>query len=120
MHASLLSQTKPPEFAKNSFVMCGPPGSSTRGFKAKDSIINYVSKTFKEKTNWNTKIEKYSANAPSAKFNLISINNVLMYIDDYGQKVKTMENLARMLKPNGILVTDTYDSSYKFLFRCLL
>lgn len=109
----------PPEYAKNSFVWGPSLHSRMYSFRLEGKILKFAKKIFDNKTLWNTKIEDYAAKAPNETYNLISMNNVLMYIESHDEKIKAMENISRMLKPNGILVTDGMDESNRELFKCL-
>lgn len=72
-------------------------------------IFNYVRKIFNNpaKSKWNTLIQDFAAKCKPESYHIISMNNVLMYIDDVNAKIKTLKNVLNMLAPNGILITDT-------------
>lgn len=107
-----------PDYALGGFV---PNGNKYYPYKFKPEIIQYLSNVFNnpQKAHWNTRVEDFAATCPKGVYNMISINNVLMYIKDYSVRIKTMENIAGMLKAKGILITDEnidcYPSTYKFL-----
>lgn len=105
-----------PKFAKNSFDINCISGS----YYVKNDIINYLLNIFKDtqKTKWDTQIQEFGAICPKETYNLISMNNVLLYITNEEAKVNTMEKVSQMLKPKGILVTDM-NKDYKNRFKCL-
>lgn len=90
--------------------------------KIKSEIFTYLKKVFNnpKKTKWDTPIEEFSASTKDKDFDLISINNVLCYILDDRKKVKTMENLCKMIKKDGYLITDRFDQIYKEDYPCLV
>lgn len=87
----------------------------------KPEITQYLKNIFNNpnKSRWNTKIEDFAEICPKETYNIISINNVLMYIKNHDAVIRTLENIAGMLKVNGVLITDecvdNYPSTYKFL-----
>lgn len=105
-----------PKFAKTSFEVNLISGT----YYVKKNIIEHLLNIFKDtqKTKWDTQIEEFGATCPKETYNLISMNNVLLYITDEEAKVNTMEKVSQMLKPKGILVTDIHES-YKHRFKCL-
>jgi len=119
---SYLDANEEPLFAKKSFdyVEKAHPKSHSH-YKVKPKIFEYLKSVFNdpEKTKWDTKIEEFAAAAPEKSYNMISINNVLLYIEDKEAAKTTMQNLSKMLKKNGILVTDIFDDFYKETFDCL-
>jgi len=120
--ATYLDDIVEPKFAKECFEYVQKPTySDSYHYKVKRDIVRYLKKVFnnKSKTKWDTKIEEFSATCPEKTYNMISVNNTLMYIEDVNEKKSTMENLAKMLKTGGILVTDVCDDIYKEMFSCL-
>lgn len=92
-------------YAKKSFYY----DVNTRKFYLKSNILNFLIKTFDNpiKTHWDTSIEEYSSNCSKKTYNLISMNKVLMYLKDRETQAKVIDNLFNMLKPNGILISDS-------------
>lgn len=110
-----------PKFAKDSFdYIEKPTNKSFQHYKVKPDILEYLKKVFNspQKTRWNTGIEEFSAACPENTYNLVSMNNVLTYIKDEDAKTKVLNNISKMLKPGGVLITDKYDPSGN-AFKCL-
>lgn len=109
-----------PLFAKESFenVSTNP---RRYHYRIKSEILDYLKKTFNnpEKTKWETKIQDFANACKSNIYNIISINNVLLYIRNKKERKQLMDNITRILSGNGILVTDLYDKEYKREFPCL-
>lgn len=111
-----------PIFARTSFEYIeNPTYKDYRNYKVKPDILDYLQEVFNnpEKTKWDTKIEEFSAICPKESYNMVSINNVLMYMKDEPTIKITMGNITEMLKKDGILVTDIYDDCYKKMFSSL-
>lgn len=68
------------------------------------SIINNS-----EKTKWNTSIQDFSAASLPNQYDIILMNNVLMYIENSPEKLTLMQNINKMLNTNGYLITDSLD-----------
>lgn len=81
----------------------------TRKFYLKSNILDFLVKTFDNplQSHWDASIEEYSSNSPKKKYNLISMNKVLMYLKDRETQAKVVDNLLDMLKPDGILISDS-------------
>jgi len=119
---SYLDCVESPLFAKKSFdYITQPEYKSYFHYKAKPEIFDYLKEVFNnpEKTKWDTKIEEFAAISPEKSYNMISINNTLGYIEETNAVKTTMENISKMLKKDGILITDIYDAFYKETFNCL-
>ena len=102
-----------PKFALSSFVKDEYPDC----YRVKNDIYKYLSDTYnnKMKSKWETRVQEASLDYPSESFDIISIQNVLPYINDKdGQESinLTLENLYRSLKPGGILIADPYREGY--------
>lgn len=107
-----LEKAETPKFALKSFEQ-----TNEGLYKVKENFIEYLQRTFndKSKTHWNTSVNEYTANCPREKYNLISMNHVLMYIEDKSIKEKIINDVAKIMKPGGIFITDTLISEYEGL-----
>ena len=47
---------------------------------------------------------------------IISVNNTLGYILDFQEVIGVLKNIYRILKPDGIFITDLNHDSYKKIF----
>lgn len=118
-HAKLPSGSPLPTYAKKGFHLVTDPISHSRKFLPQPEILNFLGKVFDQSTQWETKIESFAAKAADDSYHLISMNNVLCYIESADVRKKLMEDITRILKPNGILITDPVDKDYKSFFKCL-
>lgn len=78
----------------------------------RQDIFEFLAENFNnpDKTKWDTAVEEFSETCKPDSFNVISINKVLLYLKDNETKSKVMKNLFKMLKPQGMLITDVvYD-----------
>lgn len=110
-----------PMFAKRSFdYVENPTYRSYYPYKVKPEIQDYLRGVFDDesRTKWDTKIEDFSAQCPAESYDMITFNNTLGYIEGKDKVLETMGNICRILKPNGILITDPYDQ-YREMFPVL-
>lgn len=103
---------KEPMFAKSSFIKYAQMYGDTvlqTGFRVNDEIFDYLYKTYnnKSKSKWATRIQDDIKNYPDNSFDVLSMNNVLGYIEDDGEYYSTIKNMPRIVKPNGFIITDT-------------
>ena len=104
--------SKKPEFAKTSFVkyaqILGDTITNT-GYRVNDEIFNYLYNTYNDakKSKWATRIQDEIKNYSDNTFDVLSINNVLGYIENDDEYYYTIKNLPRIMKPEGYLITDT-------------
>ena len=98
-----------PDYATNSFVK--DDGSKYGGFKyqkwrVKSEITNYLTKVYRnaKKSMWDSRIQEAINKYPNEKFDIVSINNTLIYIEDKSLIEKTLQQVIRILKPNGIFI----------------
>jgi len=110
-----------PKYAESSFVTVKRQGRNYLESKVMPEVFEYVRNVFNnpEKTKFNTKIEEFAQVSKSNDFDFISLNQVLMYINDKKAQINLMENLTRMLKWFGVLVTDKSDNLFREQFKCL-
>ena len=103
---------KKPEFAKTSFVkyaqFYGDIFAGT-GYRVNDEIFNYLYNTYNDanKSKWATRIQDEIKSYSDNFFDVLSINNVLGYIENDDEYYSTIKNLPRIIKPDGYLITDT-------------
>lgn len=110
-----------PMFAKGSFdYVENPTYKPYYRYKVKPEIQAHLRKVFDDEssTKWDTKIEDFSDQCPAESYDMITFNNTLGYVEGEDKQHKTMENICRILKPNGILITDPYDQ-YKEMFPAM-
>lgn len=103
---------KEPMFAKSSFIKYAQMYGDTvlqTGFRVNDEIFDYLYKTYnnKSKSKWATRIQDNIKNYPDNSFDVLSMNNVLGYIEDDDEYYSTIKNMPRIVKPNGFIITDT-------------
>ena len=103
---------KEPMFAKSSFIKYAQMYGDTvlqTGFRVNDEIFDYLYKTYnnKLKSKWATRIQDDIKNYPDNSFDVLSMNNVLGYIEDDDEYYSTIKNMPRIVKPNGFIITDT-------------
>lgn len=103
---------KEPMFAKSSFIKYAQMYGDTvlqTGFRVDDEIFDYLYKTYnnKSKSKWATRIQDDIKNYPDNSFDVLSMNNVLGYIEDDDEYYSTIKNMPRIVKPNGFIITDT-------------
>mgnify|MGYP000541364093 FL=1 len=103
---------KEPMFAKSSFIKYAQMYGDTvlqTGFRVNDEIFDYLYKTYnnKSKSKWATRIQDDIKNYPDNSFDVLSMNNVLGYIEDDDEYYSTIKNMPRIVKPNGFIITDT-------------
>ena len=103
---------KEPMFAKSSFIKYAQMYGDTvlqTGFRVNDEIFDYLYKTYnnKSKSKWATRIQDDIKNYPDNSFDVLSMNNVLGYIEDDDEYYSTIKNMPRIVKLNGFIITDT-------------
>ena len=105
-----------PAFAKDCFERVAHPYYPSESlYQVKHEIIKHLDGVFNdsEKTKWNTDIVDFSSQCQANKYDIVSINNVLYYLADESAQASTLENITRMLKKGGVLVTDPKDNYYR-------
>lgn len=98
-HAKWPAGSPLPNYAKKGFHLVTDSVSHSRKFLPQPEILDFLGKVFDKNTQWETKIESYASKAAEDSYHLISINNVLCYIEDSDARKKLMEDIARILKP---------------------
>lgn len=102
-----------PEFAKTSFVE--DDASKYGGFyfqkhRVIDEIFNYLKSVYenKNKALWEKRLQESIKDYPNKYFDIVSINNTIPYIENRCEIEETLRNVVRVLKDNGVFITDPY------------
>ena len=101
-----------PEFAANSFIKDYKDNiifNSLPGYyRVNDDIFNFLNKTYSDhtKSKWESRLQETIIKYNSSEFDIISVNNIIGYIDNSTERINTLKNIYRSLKENGILITD--------------
>lgn len=99
-----------PRYALSSFVIDKDNYESfdTCYYRVNDEIFNFLKMTYNDshKSHWDTRIQEDIKNYPTESFDIISMNNTLPYIRDQEKIDETLRHIYRILKPNGIFITD--------------
>lgn len=97
-----------PDFARKS-IETGENGVC----KIKQELVDHLANVFSNpsRSHWQTKIEDFAKTAPKSDFDIVSINNVIYLIElPIELKIQLIKDLAGMLKPGGVLITDSFQS----------
>lgn len=110
---AFMDENESPKFAEESFENVSK-NPRKKLFKVKSEILEYLKKVFNnpEKTKWETKIQDFAIACKSKVYDMVSINNVLLYIRNKKEKIQLIEDLTRIIKENGFLVTDPDEETY--------
>ena len=83
-------------------------------YRVNDEIFDYVKDTYNnpQKSVWESRIQEVIPNYPDEKFDIISANNTLPYIQSLEEVLLTLKNINRTLKPGGYFITDAYKMLY--------
>lgn len=99
-----------PAYARSSFVIDKDNYErfDTCYYRVNDEIFNFLKMTYNDsyKSHWDTRIQEDIKNYPTESFDIISMNNTLPYIRDQEKIDETLRHIYRILKPNGIFITD--------------
>lgn len=88
-------------------------------YRVDNDIYNYLKTTYSnpENSKWETRIQDAVEEYPNENFDIISINNVIQYIADKEAAKSTLQNVVRILKPGGIFITDSFDTTREVLLE---
>ena len=108
---AFMYDTETPQFAQSSFIRDKfVKGLSTvrNGYRVNNSIFNYLYHAYnnKQKALWAKRLQDEIVSYPTESFDVVSVNNVIGYINDDEEYYKTLKNLHRIIKPNGYIITD--------------
>lgn len=83
-------------------------------YRVNDEIFDFLEETYRnpKKSEWNSRLQEVITGYPDEKFDVVSANNILPYIEPYKNVIKTVREIERTLKPNGYFITDPYEMSY--------
>lgn len=98
-----------PKFAFSSFVYDHSENDiSFSRYRIKDDIFEYLNSTYKDKnkSKFDSRIQEAILECKNEEYDVISINNTLPYIKDENERIKTTQNVHRILKQGGIYITD--------------
>lgn len=86
-------------------------------YRVKPDIFEYLKGVFNnpERTKWNTSIEEFASVCEGNTYDMVSINNVIMYMKDLNVQTEALRNVCKIIKPGGILITDPSDSYISML-----
>ena len=97
-----------PDYAKDSFIY-DPEHSefSFNKYRVTDELFNFLNNTYNNssKSKWETRVQEGITTYPKENFDIISINNVLFYLD-LKEIYPTIENMYKALKLGGYLITE--------------
>ena len=117
---SFYEYNQKPDFVPTSFVRedITEHGYKRHRYRVKDDIVKYLLDVYNnpEKAKWETRIQDAINEYPDNSFDVVSVNNTLGYILDFQVVMFVVKNIYKMLKPNGIFITDPDYSSYKKVF----
>jgi len=100
-----------PNYAADSFVIdqkCSINYSQLRYYRVNDEIFDYLCSVYhnQKKSQWDTRVQEAVKLYQPDEFDVISINNTLGYIKDRKERTDAFINIERILKQDGILITD--------------
>ena len=100
-----------PDYAKDSFVY-DPEHSelSFHKYRVTDDLFNFLYNTYNNpsKSKWETRLQEGITEYPKDSFDIISVNNVLLYLEDE-EIYPAIENIYKALKPEGYIITEDDD-----------
>lgn len=110
---AFMQEYESPRFAEESFENISKNPKKNL-FRIKPELLNYLKKIFNnpEKTKWETKIQDFAIACKSKVYDMVSINNVLLYIRNKKERIQLIQDLTRIIKENGFLVTDPDEEIY--------
>lgn len=106
-----------PDYAADSFVLENKykkNDSEIRYYRVNNEIFDYLYSVYHnpKKSQWDTRVQDAVKNYQSDKFDVISINNTLGYIQDRQERTQTFINIGRVLKKDGFLITDPHYKNF--------
>lgn len=89
-------------------------GYNFKHFRVLDEIFEYVHKVYGNvrKSIWDSRIQEKIQDYPQDFFDIISINNTLGYITNKDDVISTYRHVNRILKQNGVFITDPVQTGY--------
>ncbi len=113
MQQSFYDHPGEPFYVRDSFVKDNSEKYNLplyRKYRVNDEIRSYLETVYNdnEKSRWETRLQEAMFGYSTGAFDIISINNTLMYINDNSAKDSTIKNAVRTLKPKGVFITDPH------------
>lgn len=105
-----------PEYVPSSFVKDKLiHNNKILRYRVNNEIFNFLSNTYNDKTRskWDTTLQDSIKKCPNETFDIISLNNILYYIEDIEDRNNALRHIERVLKPNGVLITDFFKTYVK-------
>lgn len=100
---------KPP-FASSSFVLDDIMFNSkvvSRAYRVNDEILSFLSDSYgSNNSKWATRVQDVIADYEPNKFDVVSANNVLGYINDDSEFYHSITHLLKAIKKKGFLISD--------------
>lgn len=86
-------------------------------YRVNDEIFNFLYNIYNnpQKAKWDTRVQEEILNYPDEKFDIISANNVLPYIDVDYDIINTIKHIKRTLKKGGYFITDPYNYPKEYI-----
>lgn len=102
-----------PSYAKGSFIKDDGEKyglESYKRFRVNDDIFDFLKQTYnnQKKSHWNSRIQDAVKNFNDTQFDIVSINNTLGYIGDKNAVTDTLNHINRILRKDGVFITDPY------------
>lgn len=78
--------------------------------RVNDEVFDFVKETYNNplKSKWDSRIQEAILDYPDEKFDVISANNILPYIQTEAEELAVLKHIGRVLKTNGYFITDPY------------
>ena len=110
-----------PQYVPESFVMEKTINYGYKyqnRYKVKPDIHTYLSSVYNnpQKAKWETRIQEEIKEYPDESFDIISVNNTLIYLIDYKLIMDTVKEIQKKLKPGGVFITDPHITDYQEVF----
>ena len=80
-------------------------------YRVNDEIFEFLRETYDnpQKSKWSSPVQEVIQDYSDKKFNVVSANNVLPYINSNDKIIQTIKHINRTLKPSGYFITDPYE-----------
>ncbi len=87
------------------------PQKETTILRVNNEVFDFVKNTYNNplKSKWDSRIQETILDYPDKKFDVISANNILPYIESDAEKLEVLKHIGRVLKTNGYFITDPYE-----------
>lgn len=110
---SFFNSSWEPEFAKSSFVKDDPEkygAYSYQRYRVTNEIYEYLNSVYNNirRGIWEARVQDAIKKYPNDSFDVVSINNTLGYIRESDEILSTFQHVYRVLKPEGVFITDPF------------